>query len=137
MNKDGKEVVINVFMDSDELKKLQEHHIVPIGSLDNKLKDIIQKDERNNLAYIYNSPLNFVLITYDTNQTLQNNLVSYYQNKCVKGCFKSIGIQTEENENFKYANSDEELNKILEGRYENLSNHIHDRLRVLGLVPKE
>lgn len=125
------EITINAFMEEE---KLNEHHIVPIGGLHSKLRDINQSKERKNLMNIYNSPLNFILITAETNNILLNNPISYYQNYCLKGCFSSAGIKPPNNQEFQYVeDSDDELRAILKGRFNELEHDVNERLDILGI----
>lgn len=67
---------LNVF--SPNANTFEEHHIVPIGMLKNQTYKKMEKDKRNDKKSIFNSPLNFVLITKESNIKISNqDLVSY------------------------------------------------------------
>lgn len=61
----------------DETKKLEEHHLVPLGTFSRDYKTM-EKDERSNKRSIFNSPLNFAYITKDSNKAIGNTSIDQY-----------------------------------------------------------
>ena len=60
-----------------ETKKLEEHHLVPLGTFSRDYKTM-EKDERSNKRSIFNSPLNFAYITKDSNKAIGNTSIDQY-----------------------------------------------------------
>lgn len=74
---------------------LEEHHIVPIGSFQRTYKEMEKsekKNERENKNSVFNSPLNFALITKKSNLEIANQPVDYYIKHCEKDSIYSLNI---------------------------------------------
>lgn len=70
---------------------LHKHHILTIGSLEEKYKDV-DKAKRNGRYCKYNSPLNFLLISDNSNRLIYNNSLEDYENYCDKNALNKVGV---------------------------------------------
>lgn len=108
---------------SDVCDKLEEHHIVPVGMLDNTYKGM-EKKRREDKKNIFNSPLNFIYITKESNLKISNQPIEYYIKYCnensIYGLHIDIEGQTEINE--------QNLGEILEKRFGNIKNDVEERI---------
>ena len=122
---DGK-IWISVFY--EDANNLQAHHIIPLGSI-KKIGEMntskIRKDEKN----ICNSPLNFVLITPDSNRKISDySLDDYVKNMdpITKTRMWISAYTTVES-----ANTEHKIHDILKQRYDNLYGDITGHIREL------
>ena len=84
-------IVISVF--SDVSKKLEAHHIVPLGS-QKKVGENTEK-LRGDDTNICNSPLNFVYITKDSNTTISSDSLPDYARKITNQSKSDLKIPSE------------------------------------------
>ncbi len=87
--------VLGPFSESADM--LEEHHIVPIGSLMRTYKNMEKaenKNERDNPKSIFNSPLNFALITKKSNTEISNQNIDYYIRCCKERSIFELNIET-------------------------------------------
>lgn len=76
---------------------LEEHHIVPIGSMQRTFKNMEKdevKKERGNRRNIFNSPLNFAYITKKSNLEISNQNIDFYITCCNPGGIYGLNIET-------------------------------------------
>lgn len=82
---------------SENASSLEEHHIVPIGSLSRTYKNMEieeKKRARNDKSSIFNSPLNFALITKKSNQEISNQNLDFYIQCCNETGIYGLNIET-------------------------------------------
>lgn len=72
---------------------LEEHHIVPIGSLKNNTYKKMEKEKRNDKRSVFNSPLNFALITKESNLMISNKDIEAYIKHCNDNSLYSLQIE--------------------------------------------
>ncbi len=89
------ETVLHTFC--DQACALEEHHIVPVGSLAQTYKDMERaekKKERSDKSSIFNSPLNFALITKQSNLTISGQRLDFYIQFCNQTGVYGLNIET-------------------------------------------
>ncbi len=69
------DTILHSFLDDKD--NLEEHHLVPIGTLSRNYKTM-EKAERTDKRSLFNSPLNFAYITKDSNLQIGNTSVDQY-----------------------------------------------------------
>lgn len=124
---------LSTFADDILLMGLEKHHIVPIGNIDNVIKEVNQSEERRNKENVYNSPLNFVYITKESNDKILNCRLAEYASKVKTGSLSATGIKSGIHTNGNgeihyYATCDDELRELLSKRFDELSNSVNTRI---------
>lgn len=95
---------------------LHTHHIMPIGSLEARYRDA-DKDQRNDSSSIYNSPLNMVLISENSNRLILNNSLEKYVNYCDINSLNKVGITSGINQSFIREAGGDDVERVLESRF--------------------
>lgn len=114
---------IQVF--SDVCDKLEEHHIVPVGTLDSTYKGM-EKKRRDDKKNVFNSPLNFIYITKDSNQKISNHQVEYYVKYCNDNSVYDLHIDI----NGKKEINELNLAEILEKRFGSVKADVEKRVNM-------
>ncbi len=114
---------IQVF--SDVCDKLEEHHIVPVGTLDSTYKGM-EKKRRDDKKNVFNSPLNFIYITKDSNQKISNHQVEYYVKYCNDNSVYDLHIDI----NGKKEINEPNLAEILEKRFGSVKADVEKRVNM-------
>ncbi len=107
---------INIFM--DDVDKLQEHHIVPIGDINVMLKladSEKDKDKRQDKTYIANSPLNYAYITEKTNRDISMATIGTYFSKCSDDTLVQLDLLPGSK-----ANTESEVKRLLGERFDRI-----------------
>lgn len=104
----------------EEVKELQEHHVVPIGRIDTPYKKMVEarKDKSN----LLNSPINFVYITKESNRTIQNQSYEMYRKHCNEESLYKL--------DFKDCNTEDEsqVKELFKMRFEETRTRINQRV---------
>lgn len=72
---------------------LHMHHIMPIGSLEAKYRDV-DRAKRDDRFCKYNSPLNMLLISDSSNRLILNNSLKEYVRYCDTNVLNKVGVST-------------------------------------------
>lgn len=107
---------------SESAGTLEEHHIVPIGSLTRTYKSMEaeeKKKARNDKSSIFNSPLNFAFITKKSNLEISNQNLDFYIQCCNQTGIYGLNIETT-GETFTV----EVIEEILKKRYRSTKNEV-------------
>ena len=113
--------IIHVF--SENADTLEEHHIVPIGTLQDTYRNM-EKTNRKNKGSLFNSPVNFALITKKSNLDISNNPVDYYIRHCNKDAVLELNL-----DDITMNVVDEKLlEKALHKRLEKIESLVHKRI---------
>lgn len=85
---------------SESADELEEHHIAPIGCLKGRTYKKMEADEqkRENRNSIFQSPLNFALITKTSNRSIASQNLDYYIKCCNEDGIFELKIEGEGNE---------------------------------------
>ena len=110
---------------SDVCDKLEEHHIVPVGTLDSTYKGM-EKKRRDDKKNVFNSPLNFIYITKDSNQKISNHQVEYYVKYCNDNSVYDLHIDI----NGKKEINELNLAEILEKRFGSVKADVEKRVNM-------
>ena len=124
---------INVFTaDTEEIEK---HHIMPIGELNAKYKDIEKKfggksdkNNRDDKSCKYNSPLNFVYISKEANKNISNMSLDMYHKYCDTATLKELDI---DEATWQCCDDIDKLANFLKIRYNNFKDEMTIMLRKL------
>ncbi|MCI5873739.1 MAG: DUF262 domain-containing protein [Clostridiales bacterium] len=111
---------------SESADTLEEHHIVPIGSLSRTYKEMEKeekKKERKDKSSIFNSPLNFALITKKSNVEISNQPLDFYIQCCNQTGVYSLNIETTGN-----TITAEQIVEVLKKRYQTTKNAVTEHL---------
>lgn len=111
---------------SESADTLEEHHIVPIGSLMRTYKNMEKaenKSERDNPKSIFNSPLNFALITKKSNTEISNQNIDYYIRCCRGRSIFELNIETTGEEY-----DAEKVCSILKKRFDKTKTEVEERI---------
>lgn len=75
---------------TEEVKELEEHHIIPIGRLDTPYKKMVEarKDKMN----FFNSPVNFAYILRKSNKRILNLPYEVYKEYCTKNSIFALNL---------------------------------------------
>ena len=117
-----KDIDINVFAEGADT--LEEHHIVPIGTLKGKTYKKMEKEKREDKASLFNSPLNFALVLKKTNREISNNGLEYYIKQCNDSAVYEFNIETTGDEL-----TQDNLSKFLEKRYGAIKTAVEARVK--------
>lgn len=114
---------ISVF--SSDANTLEAHHIIPLGSVKkiNESTSQLRTDEKN----ICNSPLNFVLITKKSNDTISDDSLDIYITKITDGAKAALAIQGYTSPNI----DDDAVKQVLRNRYTALKGDIKNQVNML------
>lgn len=105
---------------------LEEHHVVPIGSLSRTYKEMEKeekKKERKDKSSIFNSPLNFALITKKSNLEIANQNLGFYIQCCDSTGVYSLNIET-----VGETITADQIVEALKRRYQATKNDVTERL---------
>lgn len=115
--------------------KLEKHHVMPIGSLEAKYKNMNKnEDKRKEGNNPYNSPLNFLYISEKANQLISNSRLREYIEYCDTDTLKTVGIETWDeisNKDVGFQIGEKELNIFLEKRYKNFEYSLNTKFKAL------
>lgn len=118
---------ISVYMQdenkNDTADQLESHHIIPLGSV--KRVGESTKALRKDLKHICNSPLNFVLITKESNKEILNAPIDDYIMKITDEAKSKLYISGYS------VNSKEDVTELLRSRYKNLKGDIKNHIDIL------
>ena len=109
---------------SENAYSLEEHHIAPLGNIQNVNYKNMDKAKRNDKRSIYNSPLNFTYITKKSNREISNMPLDYYVKKCSKETIYGFHIEVTGEEI-----SLKELEKFLEQRFDSTEVEVVKRIK--------
>ncbi len=104
-------------------QKLEEHHIVPIGSLKRTYKKCAEEIRKDKMS-IANSPLNYVYITEKSNKEISSRLLSDYIKEVTAGSKYKLGINVEEKDFI----NDECVIEFLASRFSSTKEAIAERI---------
>lgn len=110
----------------DQACALEEHHIVPVGSLSQTYKDMERaekKKERSDKSSIFNSPLNFALITKQSNLAISNQRLDFYIQLCNETGVYGLNIEVSGP-----AFGEAEIARILQKRFLATKNAVSERI---------
>ncbi|OBR95141.1 hypothetical protein CLRAG_09790 [Clostridium ragsdalei P11] len=113
---------INVFM--DKVNELEAHHIIPLGSAKNIGQSAKQLRKKNNS--IYNSPLNFVYITRESNKKILDDPLSEYVTKITKQAKSKLYITA-----FTQTSDEDKTKGILSDRFDSMQGDIKEHIEQL------
>ena len=120
------QTIISVF--SDEAETLQQHHIIPLGSV-KKISQMNTSEIRGNSRHICNSPLNFVYITAASNRRISDDSLETYVNDITDEAKQALGISAYTAAGD--ADGDQKIRSLLEQRYTTLKGLIGNRVNAL------
>ncbi len=107
--------------------KLEEHHIVPIGSLKSTYKKCAQ-EIRKSKKNIANSPLNYVYITEKSNKEISSRLLSDYIKEVTAGSRYKLKINVEKMDSI----NEECVTEFLKSRFESTKEAIAERINSIA-----
>lgn len=113
---------IQVF--SDVADKLEEHHIVPIGVLNKESYKSVEKKRREDKKNIFNSPLNFVYISKESNLKISNHPIEFYIKHCNENATYELHIDIDGKVEIDESN----LREILEKRFKIVKKDVENRI---------
>lgn len=110
-------------------KKLEKHHVIPLGSIvapRAKLRKGEESKRRDN-TYFLNSPINFIYITDDENLAISDSSLSDYTNSINSPAVKTVlGLNCDLD-----TSTEEACRNVLENRYNNLVGLIQRHIDIL------
>lgn len=119
------DVILHTLMEYSD--KLEEHHIVPLGSTDLLYEETIKKIRRNK-HHILNSPLNFILLLPETNRKIGSKSIKEYLKKCNPRSTVTLCLDVDAD-----VSSEEKVKEHLEKRFRAVTteiiNHVEQLLR--------
>lgn len=111
--------------------KLEKHHLMPVGSIEAKFKDMNKKgqERRKDRENLYNSPLNYLFVSSNANLIILNNTLKSYFGYCDSATLQEVGVEKESfekvgKEKMDYYIQNDELEMFLEKRYRKLTNSL-------------
>lgn len=116
------EEYIQVF--SKQADKFEEHHIVPIGSLDKDTFKGMEKRRREDKKNIFNSPLNFMYITKESNLIISNQSLAYYVQFCNDATIYDLHIDIANRDSM----DDDYVEQMLEKRFQTVKKDVVNRI---------
>lgn len=119
------EVTIQPFWRSGQ--KLEEHHIIPIGSMKSTYKKCAEKIRKDKKSVV-NSPLNYVYITEDSNKKISSRLLRDYIEEATDGSKQKLKIEVDGME----AIDEKCVREILERRFVSIRTEIAERINSIA-----
>ena len=113
---------IQVF--SEQADKFEEHHIVPVGSLNKDTFKGMEKKKREDKKNIFNSPLNFMYITKESNLMISNQSLAYYVKFCNEATVYDLHIDIANKDSM----DDSYLEQMLEKRFQIVKKDVENRI---------
>lgn len=107
-----------------EASELQMHHIIPLGTV--KKVGEVTMALRKNPKHICNSPLNFVLITKESNKEISDDSLDVYAKKITSGAKASMNITTYSTSS--EVDSEQKIHNILDNRFEMLKGMVENTI---------
>lgn len=107
---------------------LEEHHIVPIGSMNRTYKTMEQNEgkvERGNKKNIFNSPLNFAFITKKSNLEISNQKIDIYISDCNSNGIFELNIEESGKEHL----TCDDVSELLEKRFAKTKCEVEKRIK--------
>lgn len=111
-------------------KKLQRHHVIPLGSIHTLVKtsaENLRKDKR----HILNSPVNFIYVTEEENQTISYQSLEDYQNKIITKSSLSDLSFSNYKQCHEFLEEKDQIRAILEDRFDSLQSKIISKINKL------
>lgn len=115
---------INIFMDG--VKDLEQHHLVPIGSM--KMINVDDKYDRKKKEQIINSPLNFVYITPKANKDISGSSIESYLKYCNAISIFKLNLHI----NGEPVDTPEKVKEIMKTRFDTIKNDVIDHINQLA-----
>lgn len=119
------EITIQPFWISGQ--KLEEHHIVPIGSMKSTYKKCAEEIRKNKKSVV-NSPLNYVYITEESNKKISSRLLRDYIDEATDGSKHKLKIEPRGTESI----DTECVREFLEGRFISTRTEIAERINSMA-----
>lgn len=113
--------------------KLEAHHIVPLGSLKGIKATVKESTEaiRKEGEHICNSPINFVLITSDSNKKIAADPLDVYVSAIKKQAKCDLYLEPASGQNDNFYLDDNEIKKFLSKRFELIQGKIKSEVNEL------
>lgn len=119
------EITIQPFWISGQ--KLEEHHIVPIGSMKSTYKKCAEEIRKNKKSVV-NSPLNYVYITEESNKKISSRLLRDYIEEATDGSKHKLKIEPKGTESI----DTECVREFLERRFISTRTEIAERINSMA-----
>ncbi len=120
----------NVNMNPFVRRRLEKHHVIPLGSIVAPSVRLRKGEEskRNDYTYFLNSPINFIYITDEENTAISDSTLADYTRDINDSAVKTIlGLNCDLD-----TSTEESCRAVLENRYDHLIGMIKNRIDILA-----